>query len=250
MKIHRVKTRLVNSYVVEYPQKLLVVDVALKCHRQVLGFIEQALQRPVSDITLAICTHDDPDHIGGLADLALLSGAQQGIPYAAASPLRKWMNDPAGAVVRFGTGMREALRARSWQMYVNKERDRRARELAHYAGDAPASLSDPEISKRLLLKHRHPLPDFPDWEVVHTPGHSWDSCCFYHAETGSLISGDTLLGSAKLGRLVVPSIYSNGRQTRNTLKRLAKYPISAVYPGHGSPQFGDSLLAEVKLTRG
>lgn len=244
MKIHRVKTRLVNSYIVAYPDKLLVIDVAVKCHRQVLGFIEQELKRPISDVALAICTHDDPDHIGGLEELARLSGANQGIPYAAASPLRKWANDPTGALVRFGTGMREALRARSWQMYVSKERDERAKQLAHYRGDADAESSTSE--HRTLLKHRQTLPGFSDWQVIHTPGHSWDSCCYFHADSGSLISGDTLLGSAKLQRLVVPSIYSNKRQTRATLKKLGKLEIAAVYPGHGSPQFGDNLLDAVK----
>lgn len=246
MKIHRVKTRLVNSYVVEYPDRLLVVDVAVKCHRQVLGFVEQELQRPVSDICLAICTHDDPDHIGGLAELAQLAGARQGIPYAAASPLRKWANDPTGALVRFGTSLREAFRARSWQMYVSKERDERAKQLAHYHGDI-LTPGEPGAEWRDLLKHRQALPDFPDWQVIHTPGHSWDSCCYYHAGSGSLISGDTLLGSARLKRLVVPSIYSNRRQTLTSMKKLGKLEIRAVYPGHGSPQFGEGLIAGVRL---
>lgn len=241
MKIHRVKTRLVNSYVIEYAERLLVVDVAVRCHRQVLGFVDQELKRPVSDISLALCTHDDPDHIGGLAELARLAGARQGIPYAAAAPLRKWANDPAGALVRFGTSMREAFRARSWQMYVNKERDERAKQLAHYRGDADGE-GDGDDGQRTLLKHRQQVPGFPDWQVIHTPGHSWDSCCYYHADSGSLISGDTLLGSAKLKRLVVPSIYSNRRQTLASMKKLAKLDIRAVYPGHGSPQFGEGLI--------
>ncbi|MFT5032394.1 MAG: hydroxyacylglutathione hydrolase [Bermanella sp.] len=249
MKIHRVKTRLVNSYIVEYPDQLLVVDVAVKCHRQVLGFLEQELRRPVIDISLAICTHDDPDHIGGLAELANLASACQGIPYASASTWRKMANDPAGALVRLGTGVREAFRARSWQMYLSKERDERAKQLAHYKGepDINPNESSSASSARVLLKHQQQVPGFPDWQVIHTPGHSWDSCCYYHADSGSLISGDTLLGSAKLKRLVVPSIYSNKRQTRVSLKRLGRLKILAVYPGHGSPQFGEHLIENIKL---
>ncbi len=249
MKIHRVKTRLVNSYIVEYPDRLLVVDVAVNCHRQVLGFLEQEIGRPVSDVSLAICTHDDPDHIGGLAELASLAGASQGIPYASSAPWRKMANDPTGAIVRFGTGIREAFRARSWQMYFSKERDERAKQLAHYEGelDIGADEQNKTGSHRVLLKHMQTIPGFPDWRVIHTPGHSWDSCCYYHADSGSLISGDTLLGSAKLQRLVVPSIYSNKRQTRASLKRLRRLGIAAVYPGHGSPQFGEQLIENIKL---
>lgn len=244
MKIHRVKTRLVNSYIIEYPERLLVVDVAVKCHRQVLGFVEQELGRPVAEIELAICTHDDPDHIGGLGALAELCGARVGIPYAAASKTRKWRNDPTGALVRFATGLREAFRPRAWQMYVNRDRDASARKQAHYRGPRQQQRDE---SPDLLLKHRHALPDFPDWQVIHTPGHSWDSCCYFHAASGSLISGDTLLGSDKLGRLVVPSIYANRRQTLRTLKTLAALDIRAVYPGHGSPQFGEDVIAKVKF---
>lgn len=80
--IHLVKTRYVNSYVVEYADRLLVVDVAFKCHAYVLGFIEQKLKRPISDVGLIVCTHDDPDHIGGVAAFAELCAAEVAVPYA------------------------------------------------------------------------------------------------------------------------------------------------------------------------
>ncbi len=70
MQIHQVKTRLVNSYVVAYDDHLLVIDVASRCHRQVLGFIESQLQRDISEVALVLSTHDDPDHMGGIAELA------------------------------------------------------------------------------------------------------------------------------------------------------------------------------------
>ncbi|WP_372759236.1 MBL fold metallo-hydrolase [Litorivivens sp.] len=241
MQVHRVKTRLVNSYVVEYTDKLLVVDVAVDCERQVLGFIEQELKRPVSDVNLVCCTHDDPDHIGGVNELARLTGADVGIPHAAQVRWKKWLNDPAGPVVRFGTGIREAMRARSWQMYTNSERDRAALRQARYGGD----YVDQEIGTH-RLRHQQKLPEFGDWRLLHTPGHTWDSCCFYHPGQGILLSGDTLLGSQKLDRLVVPSIYSNPRQMKATLRQLQKLQIQAVYPGHGSPQFGEQLIENAR----
>lgn len=242
MKVHRLKTRLVNSYIIEYPQHLLVIDVAVNCHRQVLGFIEEQLGRPATDVALVCCTHDDPDHIGGVYELARLAGAEVGIPHASGRRLRKWLNDPGGPLVRFTTSVREAFRARAWQMYTNANRDRIAQQQTRYDGDYLLG-----TVRQTRLKHRQRIPHFPHWQLLHTPGHTWDSCCYFHAESGTLISGDTLLGSQKLGRLVAPSIYSNRRQTHATLQQLAKLNLQVVYPGHGSEQRGPNLIRNVKI---
>ena len=70
MNIHQLKTRLVNTYVVEYDERLLVMDVAIGCHEYVMGFIAHDLRRDIEQVDLVICSHDDPDHMGGVADLA------------------------------------------------------------------------------------------------------------------------------------------------------------------------------------
>lgn len=250
--IHQVKTRHVNSYVIEYPHKLLVVDVAGGAHRYVLGFIEHELKRDVSEVGLVICTHDDPDHIGGVFALAELCDAPVGIPYASNMPLHKLVNNPSGALVKTATSFREALRARSWDMYINPKRDKDAKGKPVFAGlraDHQA-LNRHGIAKKVekvdyRLKDKQTLPGFADWSVIHTPGHSWDSCCFYHRQSQSLLTGDTLLGSAKKGKLMTPSIYSNARHTQSSLNKLERLQLKAVYPGHGSVIKGDNLISNV-----
>ena len=244
MKIHHVKTRFVNSYVVEYPDRLLVVDVAAKCHRYVLGFVEHELDRNVQSITLAVCTHDDPDHMGGLASLASLCGAGIAIPYASKDRVRKIHRNPSGVVYRLLTMVRETLRLRAWEMYANSDRDRQAKEQPKFqSGESQPTRRKMDPDHR--LKHRAALPGFEDWQVIHTPGHSWDSCCFYHRESRSLLSGDTLLGSGTQNRLIFPSIYSNPRHLQQSLKTLRELPVETVYPGHGSILEGEDLLSEV-----
>jgi glyoxylase-like metal-dependent hydrolase (beta-lactamase superfamily II) len=231
VKIHQVKTRLVNSYVVEYDNKLAVIDVAVRTHRYVLGFIEQELKRDITEVKLVTCTHDDPDHIGGIFALAGLCHAQVAIPYASQTTFRKIANDPTGGLVRTATGIREAFRRRSWKMYLNRNRDRAAKNKPKFMGNTVQKKRS-RLKTDSRLKHLDLLPNFKDWSVIHTPGHSWDSCCFYHAQSQSLITGDTLLGSGK--KLVSPSIYANSRQTQESLKRLRALKITTVYPGHGS----------------
>lgn len=242
--IHQVKTRLVNSYVIEYPDKLLVMDVAVRCHRYVLGFIEQELKRNIRDVQLVICSHDDPDHIGGVFALAEICQAEVAIPKASGAPLQKLYNDPAGSFYRLGSTLREGLRGRSWAMYLSPARNRAARGKPQFSSESAATRRRLQPDSR--LQGRHLLPSFDDWQVIHTPGHSWDSCCFYHPASHSLLSGDTLLGSAKLGRLVVPAIYSNARHTRQTLAKLAALDISSVYPGHGSVISGDDVIRRAR----
>ncbi|MCP5066208.1 MAG: MBL fold metallo-hydrolase [bacterium] len=92
------------------------------------------------------------------------------------------------------------------------------------------------------LKHHQALPEFEDWLVIHTPGHSWDSCCYYHREGKVLLTGDTFLGSGSKGRLVLPSIRSNPWQFRTTFRHLNGLAIEHIYPGHGSSMHGSDLL--------
>ena len=109
-------------------------------------------------------------------------------------------------------------------------------------GSAPAPTDKGRRKPDHRLKHHRELPGFPGWQVIHTPGHSWDSVCYFHAASGSLISGDTLLGSGSKGRLVAPSVYANPLQMARTLRRLKALHPTAVYPGHGSQFEGKGLL--------
>lgn len=256
MKIHLIKTHLVNSIVVEYPERILVMDVAIRCHREVVHFIEVELKRSIDEVELVICSHDDPDHIGGIKALAAIAQADMATPYASNSAFKKFINDPTGSLVRVATSIREAMRGRSWKMYLNPKRNQAAKQLRdkqrieqqqrhgqyNPQHGADNGLQDSQNMTTHSLKHQQSLPGFSDWQVIHTPGHSWDSCCFFHRDSGALISGDTLLGAGSIDRLVKPAIYANSAHFKRTISRLRKLPISAVYPGHGSVIRGDDLL--------
>lgn len=244
MQVHLIKTRLANAVAVEYDDRLFVVDVARGCHRQVLGGIEQTCQRPVEDIHLALCTHDDPDHMGGLGALAELCAADVALPFASGSRAHKMMNDPFGSMTRFTTGLAEAMRPRMWNMYANPDRDKAARDLPHYQGGKDTT-SEAFAVEPQRLKDGDCIPGFEEWRVIHTPGHSWDSCCYFHEESSSLISGDTLLGSRRKERVVLPAIYANQIHFRKSLAKLKALDIRTVYPGHGMAIHGENLLDDL-----
>ncbi len=70
-----------------------------------------------------------------------------------------------------------------------------------------------------------------DFEVIHTPGHTIDGLCYYHAPTKTAFTGDTVLPEAMAeidqggGGRLDHYLYS--------LRTLRKYQIDHVMPGHG-----------------
>lgn len=247
MQIHLVKTRLVNSYIVAYADRMLVIDVAIGCHEHVAAFITGQLKRKLTEIALITCTHDDPDHLGGIHQLALWSGAAIGLPYASRSFRRKFFNDPQAVFYRFFTMVRELFRPRAWAMYASLDRLNQSmatvqalRDEAEPANlDLPVNQQPPPITR---IKNKQTLAGFDDWQLIHTPGHSWDSCCYYHSASGSLIAGDTLLGSSNRGQLVAPAILANPKHLRRSYAQLSDMDIRIVYPGHGSIMEGKDLI--------
>ena len=198
MSVHFVKGRYVNSYVIEEGEKLFVIDVAMRGGEKfVLGYVEQVMGRSVKDIELVVCTHDDPDHIGGVHALAKVCHAQVAMPFASNSLLLKNLNNPLGVVVAPATILIESFRPRMWSMYMNPNRSAAAEDRPTTQAADIEMLDEPENDPRseggmgksadFLLYHKMLVPGFEDWQVLHTPGHSWDSMCFYHIPSRELI---------------------------------------------------------------
>lgn len=68
--------------------------------------------------------------------------------------------------------------------------------------------------------------------VLHTPGHTAGSCCYYFPDEGFLISGDTLFAGS-FGRCDLPT--GDERAITASVRRLLQIlpAETAVYPGHG-----------------
>jgi|TARA_B100001964_G_scaffold157344_1_gene172824 glyoxylase-like metal-dependent hydrolase (beta-lactamase superfamily II) len=219
---------------------MFVVDVAMRCDGYVLEYIREKLNRPIFDVSLVVCTHDDPDHLGGVVALARSCHAISAIPHASKRPHIKLYRNPFGPMVKIVTATREALRERSRDMYLNKERDARYHHVHnHHLAEQKAQRF---VLPKQRLSHGKKLQGFDNWEVIHTPGHSWDSICLFHSPSGSLFTGDTLLGSGSKGRLVHPAIYDSPGHLRHTLRRLKRLRPKTVYPGHGSVFSGEQIL--------
>jgi len=88
------------------------------------------------------------------------------------------------------------------------------------------------------------LGDF-ELEVIHTPGHTIDGLCFYHAPSRTLFSGDTVLPTI----LAEPDTKAAGGSMAHyfySLRILRQRPIDHVLPGHGgvAPRIGQWVVDE------
>ncbi len=90
----------------------------------------------------------------------------------------------------------------------------------------------------ILLKDQQEIKlgnkNFISLKVIHTPGHSQGSSCFYQEKEKAIFSGDTLFYQA-LGRTDFPG--GNYQQLLKSLKEKL-FPLpqeTKVFPGHGHP---------------
>lgn len=72
-----------------------------------------------------------------------------------------------------------------------------------------------------------------EWEVIHTPGHTIDGICLYHRQTGTVITGDSVLPDS----MAETDMTAGGRLDHYLygLRQLLKKEIVHVLPGHGVP---------------
>ena len=67
--------------------------------------------------------------------------------------------------------------------------------------------------------------------AMHTPGHARGHLCFYEARTGTLISGDNIVG---LGSVLIDPPEGNMRDYLQSLGRMRSLPnLSVIFGGHG-----------------
>jgi glyoxylase-like metal-dependent hydrolase (beta-lactamase superfamily II) len=76
-------------------------------------------------------------------------------------------------------------------------------------------------------------------EVIHTPGHTPGSVCFYERGKKWLFSGDTVFSDGYFGRVDLPG--GNARELIQSIEKLSKLDVENLYPGHEEEVEGDAI---------
>ncbi len=162
---------------------------------EILPALQSTLKKTAASPVAVLLTHSHWDHVGGLQDLL----SHYDIPF-----------------------------------YIHKfDKDN-----LEYPGSDGVPLYQPlpSIKPKYFLEDDQQLSfGSLNIKVIHTPGHSPGSVCFYFGKEGLLFSGDTLFKGGT-GRLDFPS--SQKSLMPKSLNKLSQLPKETlVYPGHGPSTF-------------
>ncbi len=80
-------------------------------------------------------------------------------------------------------------------------------------------------------------------QVIHTPGHTPGSLCFYWSENKVLFSGDVLFYGG-VGRTDL--VGGNGGELRQSIEKLSELEVEYILPGH-STEFGGLIRGREKV---
>jgi glyoxylase-like metal-dependent hydrolase (beta-lactamase superfamily II) len=93
------------------------------------------------------------------------------------------------------------------------------------------------------LRDGEPLPGFPGWTVLETPGHADDAIALHCADAGLLVCGDTVRNF--LGGEWNPLVVDRAAFAE-TRRRLRALPVHAVLPGHGPVLEGRDVIGSLR----
>ena len=79
-------------------------------------------------------------------------------------------------------------------------------------------------------------------QLIHTPGHSPGHCCFYEQDRGWLYSGDLIYK----GCLYAFYPTTDPQLFYNSVKRIQKYKISRILPGHHQLSIPVSMIDKIE----
>ena len=202
--------------------------------------LEQGLQGAgyaLRDVSRIVVTHAHIDHYGLAGRLMELTGAEL------------WMHAMTDLDCEKYRHPHTAM-ARRRDMYadhglVEPELGSLAQGLEAWL---PYLYSVVEASSRLSGGELIPIGG-RDWEVIHTPGHSFGHVCLWSPDADAVLSGDHLLPG-----VTPPVTFERGfdndplRSYLDSLAAIAERDPRHVLPGHGRP-FGDCARRIEAITR-
>ncbi|WP_300671739.1 MBL fold metallo-hydrolase [Desulfoluna sp.] len=227
--IHAVDGYIETLYLAVYEDRVLLIDSGCRSDvPRIEEVMKRRLNRPMSQIALAVASHTHPDHAGGAPTLR----KRHAIPVAAPKDINQWYAGFSGGLqhkidIMLGHFVAWTLKYPFEMIYYKK----------HLLYDHP-------------LKEGDRLPGFEDWQVIETPGHTSHDVVLYHAETQTLYAADVIL---KVGSGYRPPFpVSMKKEMRESIEKLRHLDVKHLLMAHGGPQqvtdfpaIVDAMLKEI-----
>ncbi|MBM9506602.1 MBL fold metallo-hydrolase [Actinacidiphila acididurans] len=237
--VDRLGDHLVNFYLVDDPDGLVLIDSGLPAHLGQLRDHLAACGHTLSDVRAVLLTHGHPDHTG-LAHSLKQSGADI------------WVHQRDADILRDGprSALRHAKPERSMLPYLLRHPASAATPLHLARKGAFTARAVPDV--RVLTDHQL-LEDVPGTpRALALPGHTPGSTGYLFPERGLLFTGDALVTHDGLTgetgpRLVCRGFTHDGDAAMAALDRIDELPTTTLLlPGHGDPVTGDARTATGK----
>lgn len=180
----------VQIYVVEGdPLTLIDTGVARLESRRALEAAFDALGLGLEEVRRVVLTHHHTDHMGQV----------QGLRDAGAD-LEVWVHEDDAADVESYTMERDERIEEGNELFreygVPEELlARQAREIRAWIEREPPLCAPTRVERRTRAGDRVPFKDF-ELEVIHAPGHTAGHVLLHEARSGTLLTGDHLMGAA------------------------------------------------------
>ncbi|HEY4822452.1 MAG TPA: MBL fold metallo-hydrolase [Candidatus Bathyarchaeia archaeon] len=215
--VYRIPARAANTYLVEAPRGLVLVDTGLPGSEKRIFNAVRKLGRQPKEIKLVLLTHRHPDHIGSAAAVkrgtsATLASHPFEKPYVAGTLMVSMPN----AWSLKGRIVRRLIAITQWTMRLFRIIKYRPVHV-DMAADEESVLEDVGL----------------DGSVVWTPGHTKGSITLFLNRPKVAIVGDLLRG--KGGKLVEPLLMESISQTHASVERVLELGPELICPGHGKP---------------
>lgn len=207
--LHVIEGYISSIYLLEYDKGMLLFDSGCVNDLNRIEDYCKLLQHSPRDINLAVVSHMHPDHAGGAAALR----RKYSIPVAAHKDVDLWYSGWGGALQH----KVDCIMA----LGVARRNNRPLQPM----------LYRPVIHPDYRLNDLEVLPGFPDWAVLHIPGHTLHDIALYHQSEGLLYIGDMICNVKGQMFLPLPVLFPG--KMGISYEKLAALNSSTILMAHG-----------------
>lgn len=208
-ELHVLKGYIESIYLAVYPDRVLLLDCACICDApKIARYIDQQLVLPRSPLKLGIPSHAHPDHMGGARTLQECHGFR----IAAPPGINGWYRGVPGSI----------------QQWIDVH-------LAQYVARSNRKpLQDLRYQKTIVADHTlvdgQPLPEFEDWRVYFTPGHTHHDVVLYNRQAKLLYAGDVIVKVG--GKYILPIPRILRKEMRASYDKIKHFEVERLALAH------------------
>jgi glyoxylase-like metal-dependent hydrolase (beta-lactamase superfamily II) len=210
MKFHKIQGYIQAIYLIEYKHGLLLLDGCSRPDVTVIeSFIINELARPFTDLKVVMVTHTHPDHAGAAHKLRKRTGCK----IISANVAGQWYSGIDGYFMHLTD-----LALADWVAQKMKKK----RQFTWY----PRTLL-PDLT----INDTDLIPEFEEWQVLFTQGHTDRCLSLYHLPTKRIYVADLMV--LVKGRVTSPYPVFYPKRYRASLARVKALQAETIILAHG-----------------